>query len=383
MSWARASWATLLVFGAAQSCTNDFDKFEVDEPSVGGSSSGGSLSLPGTYAGTTSFAGRRPGVAGNPSGIGGAAAGESAGGSAAVSDAGAAGGGVVAGAGGAEPEPPCGGVCSLDHAATMCVDDECLIDECDASWGDCNLASADGCELPLGMDVANCGACERVCSSASVAALECGDGACASSCVPGFANCSQSETPDDGCETAVSADAANCGGCGNECPAGFVCQGGHCGCDVKNDCGNGNGVECVENSCQCDLTLCRPGERCRDAQGDKLCSCNGGATACLQNEVCCEAGGCTDVLSNAASCGACGHACTPGFVCEAGACQCDSVEDCGGTSQEDDGAGGAASEGEGGAAGTPAAVACVAGSCVCQGAMCSAGQRCLANGTCG
>lgn len=386
MSFGRVCWASLLLFGAAQSCTNDFDKFEVEEPAASGSSSGGSLSLAGTSAGTMSnVAGRRPGIAGNPSGTG--AAGERAAGGAAPSDGGAAGGGAGGGAGaaGAEPDPPCGGVCSLEHALSECVDDQCAIDECEPSWGDCNLAPSDGCERPLGADLASCGACDRACSVANVAALECRDGACASSCAPGFANCSQVEMPDDGCETPVVADADNCGGCDNQCPAGFICAGGHCACDSKNDCGNGNGVECVGQACRCDLTLCRPGERCRDVQGDKLCSCNDGAAACLDNEICCGAGGCTDVLSNASSCGACGQACSPGFVCAGGACECDSAQDCGETSEPAEGAagaGGAMAGGEGGAGGA-APIACVAGSCVCHGAACAAGQRCLPNGSCG
>jgi hypothetical protein len=379
----HACWGSLLVFCVAQSCSNDFDKFDVGAAS--GMSSGGKLSIAGASAGTVSTAGRRPGVGGTTAG-GGAGAGESFGGAPLAPEAGAAGTGVLAGAGGAEPEPepPCGGLCELEHATALCVEDACVIDECSEPWGDCNQTASDGCEHALASDLANCGECERACSTVNVAAVECAASVCSSSCAPGFANCSQAETPDDGCETPVSADAANCGGCGNQCPAGFVCQGGRCGCDFKNDCGNGSGVECVSNLCQCDLTACRPGERCRDASGDKVCSCNG-AAACLDNELCCEAGGCTDVLSDAANCGACGRVCSTGFACVAGACECDSVVDCGGVADAA-GAGGAggASEGSAGGAGAPTApIACVGGSCVCDGAACPVGQRCMADGSCG
>jgi hypothetical protein len=234
-------------------------------------------------------------------------------------------------------------------------------------------------------DLAHCGACDRACSSDGVASLSCEGGACSSSCERGFANCVQDADPDDGCETAVSSDAAHCGGCGNKCPTGFVCVDGQCSCDFKNDCGNGNGVECSNHLCQCNLTACRPGERCRDSGGTKACSCNGATgPGCAANEFCCGVGGCTDVLSNAANCGACGRACTPGFACAAGTCQCDSAVDCGGQDVPEAGTGGAASEGSGGAADAPApSIVCAAGLCVCQGNTCAEGQRCLPDGHCG
>jgi hypothetical protein len=334
----------------AQSCTNDFDKFDV-APGGMSSSSAGKTSL----AGTSNLAGSTHGGATT---LGGATA---RGGTTAV------GGTTVLGNGGASGGvPPEGdaGMAGLSGAA----------------------GAPDGCELPVSHDTANCGACQRACSATNVAALDCQSGACSSSCLPGFANCTQTKTPDDGCETPVTTDSANCGGCDNKCPVGFVCKAGQCGCDFKNDCGNGNGVECVDALCQCSSTACRPGERCRDAQGSKTCSCNGGVAGCLANEVCCSAGGCTDVESNPASCGACGRACSVGFICVAGACQCDGVEDCGGEaiSIGIGGVNGAGGNAEAGGTGEPPAnVACVAGACVCNGNTCVEGQRCLPNGTCG
>ena len=347
MSTTRSLLGMLLAFGIAQSCTNDFDKFELGDAAGAASSTGGKLAIGGSAPGSagkmTNQAGTTLSLAGT-TGAGGSTGGNVNGSAGAVDTAGATG---LAGAAGAPGQV---------------------------------------CELPVTTDVSNCGDCGRACATEHVAGIECTAGVCSSSCEAGFANCRRAEPVDDGCETPVTSDPANCGGCGNHCPSNFVCKNAQCGCDFKNDCGNGGGVGCVNNLCTCDLSTCRPGERCRDAQGSKVCSCSGSAGAsCLANEFCCESAGCTDVLANASNCGACGRVCTRGFICATGACQCDSVEDCGGDPLATSGAGGAASEGgakaDGGA--TSANVACVAGLCVCNGSTCAEGQRCLASGSCG
>lgn len=398
----RGLLGLVFVLGLAQSCSNDFDRFELTDASAG-SSSGGQLSLGGTTAkaGTTSS---RAGSTTNLAGTATAAAGTGAGGAAepgvagaagadgAVDAAGAAGLGGIAGAGpGPEPDP-CGGPCTLDHATAQCVEDACAIDSCDHGFGDCNTSAADGCEHPLQADLKNCGECGRACDSTNVAALECSSGTCSSSCTAGFANCARSEFSDDGCETPILTDVDNCGGCDNACPSNFACKAGLCACDFKTDCGNGNGVACVNDVCVCDETSCRPGERCRDAPGAKVCSCNGSADAgCSANELCC-ASGCTDVTSNPESCGACGRLCSTGFICASSMCQCDSAEDCGAEAVTGGEAGapsvaGAAAGGatDSGAAGAPATlpIACVVGVCVCNGNTCAVGQRCLPDGSCG
>ena len=397
MSARRGFVAALLALGVAQSCTNDFDKFEVTDGSAG-SSSGGELALGGTTAkaGSTNRAGAPPNLAGTTNSGGMADGGMSQGG-AGRGDAGMPGMAGMVGMAGAEPDP-CGGPCVLDHATAMCVQDACALDECDASWGDCNDSAPDGCEHSILADTVHCGECDRACSTSNVAAIECSDSSCSSSCVAGFANCLQGEAPDDGCETPVLTDAANCGGCDNACPGGFVCQGGQCACNGRNDCGNGSGVECVSGECECDQVACRPGERCRDAQGGaNVCSCNGSTDpGCGPTESCCAVSGCTDVTSDPANCGACDRLCTTGFSCAAGACQCDSPQDCGAEPDAGTGDAGASSTGAGGAAdagaasvpgsgGAPpsSAIACTLGLCVCSGTTCAEGQRCQADGSCG
>ncbi len=359
----RGLLALSFVFGIAQSCTNDFDKFEVG--------AGGSGATTATRGGNAS-AGTAP-QGGNVIGVGGDNGTAGTAGTGAVPAAGAPG---VAGAGGAG----CGQV-------------------------DTNIL--------------HCGECDRACDATGVASLECSAGVCVSSCAPGSANCSQPDTgDDDGCETDVSADPDQCGGCDNACPLGFQCASGQCACDNKGDCGSGSGVQCVTGLCECDNTACQPGERCRAAGGSRFCSCNGSdQPGCAANEFCCEAG-CTNVVSSAQNCGACGRSCTSGFACVASACECDSDADCsggeptgaagapgvggapGGGGMSSDGgvtgmSGGGGEPAVGGAAGEPASsggaggapaqsnMACVAGRCVCSGNTCAEGQRCLASGSCG
>jgi hypothetical protein len=368
---ARRGFVTaLLVLGVAQSCTNDFDKFDVtDGTGTSGANPGGSLALAGTMP-KAGMPNRPPngGTTGGDLVDGGASQGGAGQGGASAGDAGApstagvpsaAGMPGMGGAGGAEPDP-CAGV-------------------------------------SLSTDVENCGECGRACATSHVASLECSEGACSSSCATGFANCLLDEAADDGCETPVLTDSASCGGCDNACPGGFVCQAGLCACDGKNDCGNGNGVACVSGLCQCDQAACRPGDRCRDSQGSKACSCNGsGEPGCGPTEACCAVDGCTDIMSDPANCGACERLCTTGFSCSAGTCQCDTPQDCGAEPDVDTGEAGAPGTGAGGAAdgGAPAipgagaapptsAISCSLGLCVCDGTTCAEGQRCLPGGGCG
>jgi hypothetical protein len=385
--------ALLVSLAIAGSCTNDFGKFDVtgdgDAMSTGGSGArGGSGAVSGS-----SGAGAGGTITGGTAGIGptGGRSG-TAGASGTSGDAGAA------GSEGCETqEKDCGGdcvplndpttgcaspdtcdPCELDHATAACASGECSVGRCDATWGNCNVDAADGCEQTLGNTVIHCGACDRACAAPGVASVECSGGLCVSSCTPGFANCVTPATgADDGCETNTTADASRCGGCGNSCTAQglSVCAGGLCGCGSQGQCGNGSGVACTGGLCSCDATECRPGERCRQSGGNRLCACNGGA-ACTADQVCCQTpAGCTDVLTSATSCGACGRACTPGFACAAGRCTCDSDEDCD-AGLVDTGGGG-----EGGA--PPTGPSCVSGTCVCGTTVCSEGQRCLATGSCG
>ena len=67
------------------------------------------------------------------------------------------------------------GSCAIPHSTAMCVAGECAIASCSPGWADCDLGSANGCELPVTDDVANCGGCGVVCESGE----RCRFGSCA------------------------------------------------------------------------------------------------------------------------------------------------------------------------------------------------------------
>jgi hypothetical protein len=217
--------------------------------------------------------------------------------------------------------------------------------------------------------VANCGECDRVCSKSGVASVACTAGACTSSCMPGLGNCTKPATGgDNGCETNVTADPVNCGGCGNDCGRqnGKVCVNGTCTCSGQNyRCrlgGSVNNILCdASGVCSCSGVLCAPGESCTGGGGE--CRCNN-SPHCAAGQTCCQTpAGCFDLQTDRNNCGGCGHGCSPGFICVGAVCMCDSAADCD--------------------AGTSGVTSCNSGVCSCGSATCTAGQRCLAGGVCG
>lgn len=145
--------------------------------------------------------------------------------------------------------------------------------------------------------------------------------------------------------TDPSTDNANCGKCGNVCPAFATCTNGACICDKGKRCGN----KCVQlnndpdNCGQC-------GNKCgADAGGvgsfdciggNCIPGCGGGQTSCSgtcydlkitdehcgtcdndctkTGQSCCE-GACTTLLTDSKNCGTCGNACAMGS-CSSGKC---------------------------------------------------------------
>ncbi len=126
-----------------------------------------------------------------------------------------------------DPRFGCGGPtcerCTPPHASAACAAAACAIAKCDAGWADCNGLVADGCETDVSLP-ASCGACGTVCPAAAPnSAVACMNLVCATTCLAGFGDCNAN--PVDGCETNLSNDKRNCGGCGLVCLIGNCEQG--------------------------------------------------------------------------------------------------------------------------------------------------------------
>jgi hypothetical protein len=174
----------------------------------------------------------------------------------------------------------CGAPCSSSNAIDSCVSGSCVTSGCRAGFGDCNHDPGDGCEVNLGHDPANCGACGTTCH-ADHASTGCSLGCYLHACDFGWDDCNQ--TAADGCEMNVLSDPKNCGGCGQSCPA---VPNATAGCDQAN----------------CRLDSCNVG----------FADCNG------QVADGCEVPTSTDTNN----CGSCGKVCPPMQVCVNGGCTC-------------------------------------------------------------
>lgn len=173
----------------------------------------------------------------------------------------------------------------LAHATAACVASTCTVASCNGGFGDCNKVAADGCELDLSSNINNCGACGTACKPVPNADVSCGGGMCAFACKPGFSDCNGD--PSDGCEVAVAMDANNCGMCGNRCVLAHA------------------NAKCVQSACAIDS--------CQMGFGD----CDGKA-----------ANGCeVPLISDVNNCGMCGTMCGKDInnnvrLCKAGMCTC-------------------------------------------------------------
>lgn len=99
---------------------------------------------------------------------------------------------------------------NVDCSAGTCV--------CTGDLQDCDEDPDNGCESDVTIDAANCGACGAACDNGA-----CISGTCA--CDAAYADCDGD--PSNGCEAAIDSDGENCGTCGVSC-AGGTCVGGVC-----------------------------------------------------------------------------------------------------------------------------------------------------------
>lgn len=113
-------------------------------------------------------------------------------------------------------------------------------------------------------------------------------------------------------------DRRHCGGCGNVCQPGFLCDGGSCRADTSCAGGCDTGEYCDNGQCRCGNSSACPTSSscvgndpatriCADLMTDRN-NCGQPGNVCNTASDCC-AGSCVDVTSDANNCGECGRAC--------------------------------------------------------------------------
>ncbi len=215
----------------------------------------------------------------------------------------------------------CGNLCATNFEAHgVCTGGVCS-NACNTGFGDCDRLVANGCERELLSDVANCGRCGNACPARANAATTCVASWCGYTCNTGFGDCDYSSF--NGCETNTRTDTLNCGGCGRACPSGQSCSDGRCVGPISPTCPPGrtdcrrsftSGPVCVDLAVE--RTDCgRCGYGC---WSDEICS-SGSCRVCPSGQVACN-NVCTNIRTSAANCGGCGIVCGSGQACLAGVC---------------------------------------------------------------
>ncbi|MBN2496851.1 MAG: choice-of-anchor D domain-containing protein [Deltaproteobacteria bacterium] len=247
----------------------------------------------------------------------------------------------------------CGGcdrLCSSFHASSLACAGGLCTSSCETGWGNCELPAYpladDGCETRIAADTSDCGGCDRICSSAHVDTLSCAGGLCTSSCVVGFGNCELPAYPadDDGCETDLDGSPADCGGCDRACSSAHtsslactgglctpVCAGGWGDCSRPVYPAADDGCETYTDSTSSDCGGC---DRACSAFHTASVSCAGGvcASSCEAGWANCEQpaypaadDGCeTHAATSTDDCGGCDRVCSADHVaalaCAGGLC---------------------------------------------------------------
>ena len=124
----------------------------------------------------------------------------------------------------------CDAACKPVNGTGSCQGGTCAVATCDAGFGDCNADAKDGCESQLSTDASNCGGCGQPCAPAPNTLPECQNGSCKlGACQAGFENCDGN--PTNGCEVNLGTSVQNCGACNAACSllnANAGCASGTC-----------------------------------------------------------------------------------------------------------------------------------------------------------
>lgn len=117
----------------------------------------------------------------------------------------------------------CGGCGMFCAPGQVCSQGQCA-SVCQSPLIACNGGTT--CADPR-FDPDHCGGCAQPCPAVAHASRLCLGGQCTrTECDPGFADCNGN--PADGCEVTLATDLANCGFCGHNCGLGGTCGGGLC-----------------------------------------------------------------------------------------------------------------------------------------------------------
>ena len=159
------------------------------------------------------------------------------------------------------------------NSSAQCTAGTCGL-ACTSPWQDCNKTPGDGCEANPTADALNCGECGNACDKTDVMSIQCTGGLCTSFCQLGYSNCNLplSGTKDDGCETPPGS--TKCGGCGTNC----TLQG--YGSDKLVCDANGPPVACGCTK----ASQCSPSGAITEGCQQGLCTCGG--LSCRPGEVC-------------------------------------------------------------------------------------------------
>ncbi len=137
----------------------------------------------------------------------------------------------------------CGTRCNVANGTPACVAAACKVSACSAGFGDCDLAYGNGCEVNTNTSLAHCGGCNKPCALAN-ATPACTAGACGiASCNANFGNCDGATA--NGCEVNLQTDAKNCGACNLVCPNGQMCVAGKCQLGCGNQIVDDGNLLCV------------------------------------------------------------------------------------------------------------------------------------------
>jgi hypothetical protein len=123
-----------------------------------------------------------------------------------------------------------------------------------------------------------------------------------------------------GCADYTS-DRRNCGGCGQACAVGQVCEASQCVCQAGTTLCDGRCVVLATDPTSCGACgmACAPGQVCERSQCKAACTA-GISLRCGDS--------CVDATADATNCGGCGNTCQAGQKCVSGACTSDVVVAC-------------------------------------------------------